>query len=369
MSISLAEEVTPQVVLDLEAEDDNAATEYMSDLDRIDEYWERFDDETARATVKHYMDMNKARFIPYPLKERACILADLDLIKRISATTFYKHYIDWPEDGSGPFSEYEQVHGLTETDVVNITLGGNLDALKWLHDHKRFERLFSKMTMDYACAGGNMEVVEWLHENRKEGCSPLALVMAVEDVNFAMVEWLKNHRKKDAVVTNPTPLNKHNSYGQAMARAVEKKNLTMVEYLDKNELSGCPIRAMDAAFINRSMPIFIYFHRTGKECTKKVMDTAVDREEFDLVKWLNENRQEGCSINALVRAIEKGRIDLLVYLVEQVPDNGGPLSKNNLCMLVKEAAGRENTEMVEYLMHKHTHVRSFAEPNHTTGVK
>lgn len=50
------------------------------------------------------------------------------------------------------------------------------------------------------------------------------------------------------------------------------------------------------------------------------MDVAISRGHLDMVKFLHENRTEGCSSNALRRATDNVCVDVVKWLIENKPD-------------------------------------------------
>ena len=53
------------------------------------------------------------------------------------------------------------------------------------------------------------------------------------------------------------------------------------------------------------------------------MNPAAENGHMDVVKWLHENRREGCTTDAMKWAAGNGRLDILKWLYERKPRKDG----------------------------------------------
>lgn len=59
----------------------------------------------------------------------------------------------------------------------------------------------------------------------------------------------------------------------------------------------------------------------GKKFDKNAMDTASWNGYLEIVKWLDENRIEGCTVSAMESAAENGHLNVVKYLYENRVEN------------------------------------------------
>ena len=60
-----------------------------------------------------------------------------------------------------------------------------------------------------------------------------------------------------------------------------------------------------------------WLHENRSEgCTVEAMDLAAREGHLEIVKWLHANRSEGCSTDAMILAFEEGYYEIVKYLYE-----------------------------------------------------
>jgi len=82
-----------------------------------------------------------------------------------------------------------------------------------------------------------------------------------------------------------------------MSQQIEQK-----EQIEKNQTEQLqpPTYAIDYADKNGYLEIVKWLHENREEgCTTAAMDLAVENGHLEVVKWLHENRKEGCTIDAM----------------------------------------------------------------------
>src|SRR5437016_230119 len=68
--------------------------------------------------------------------------------------------------------------------------------------------------------------------------------------------------------------------------------------------------AMDFAASNGHLEVIKWLHQNRKEgCNDDAMDNAASNGHLDVVKWLHENRTEGCTTHAMDNAAENGHLE------------------------------------------------------------
>ena len=125
-----------------------------------------------------------------------------------------------------------------------------------------------------------------------------------------------------AVETKDLPLlqwlnNQGFFFDNAMTWAVRKGHLEVVKWLHENRQEGCTIDAMNWAAGRGHLDVMKWLHENRQEgCTTGAMDYAAEEGHLDVVKWLHENRQEGCTTGAMDYAAEEGHLDVVNWLHE-----------------------------------------------------
>jgi len=96
-------------------------------------------------------------------------------------------------------------------------------------------------------------------------------------------------------------------------------NLEVIKWLHENRQEGCTINAMNWAAYNGYIEVVKWLHENRKEgCTIKAMDYAAENGHLEVVKWLHENRKEGCTIRAMDNAAYYGHIEVVKWLNDNI---------------------------------------------------
>ena len=76
-------------------------------------------------------------------------------------------------------------------------------------------------------------------------------------------------------------------------------------------------KAMDWAAQEGHLQVVKWLHENRSEgCTSDAMDGAAQEGHLDVVKWLHENRSEGCTSDAMDGAAQEGHLDVVKWLHE-----------------------------------------------------
>lgn len=80
-----------------------------------------------------------------------------------------------------------------------------------------------------------------------------------------------------------------------MDEAAGNGHLDIVKWLNSNRKEGCSIRAMNHAALNGHLDVVKWLHETHVgNCTNSAMDNAAKNGHLEIVKFLHHNRKEGC---------------------------------------------------------------------------
>ena len=102
-----------------------------------------------------------------------------------------------------------------------------------------------------------------------------------------------------------------------MNLAAENGHLEVVKWLSENRKEGCTTDAMDRAARNGYFEVVKWLSKNRKEgCTSNAIDWAAEKGHLEVVKWLSENRKEGCSQQAMDWAVGDGHLEIVKWLSE-----------------------------------------------------
>jgi hypothetical protein len=190
--------------------------------------------------------------------------------------------------------------GCTDSAIDQTASNGHLDTVQYLHS-KGLNA--STKAMDGAARNGHFEVVKFLDENRFEGCTLEAFSSAVRKNRLDVAQYLFEHRRADCTSVS-------------IDRVARKGGIEMLKWLQNN----CPdahgsTDAMDDAAANGKLEVVRFLHDNRTEgCTMGVMDQAAGNGHLDVVKWLHFNRTEGCTTGAMDYAAKYGHLTIVKFL-------------------------------------------------------
>ena len=105
--------------------------------------------------------------------------------------------------------------------------------------------------------------------------------------------------------------------GYLLDSAAKYGHLEIVKWLHENRKEGCTTWAMDWAAENGHLNVVIWLHENRKEgCTKWAMDWAAKNGHLNVVIWLHKNRKEGCTTLAMIYAAANGHLEIIIWLHE-----------------------------------------------------
>ncbi|CAI5722746.1 unnamed protein product [Peronospora farinosa] len=102
-----------------------------------------------------------------------------------------------------------------------------------------------------------------------------------------------------------------------MDAAVDGGHFDVVKWLFENCNAGCSKRAFQSAASNGDLPMLQWLHQHFRQkCHWYVMDDAARGGQLHVLKWLHEQGYDGCTTNAMNKAAENGRLDIVQWLHE-----------------------------------------------------
>jgi len=100
-----------------------------------------------------------------------------------------------------------------------------------------------------------------------------------------------------------------------MDSAAGEGHIDVVIWLHENREEGCSAQAMDSAAMCGHMDVILWLHEHRNEgCTAAAMDHAASNGYLPIVIWLHENRVEGCTEDAMDFAASNCKLDVMVWL-------------------------------------------------------
>ena len=133
-------------------------------------------------------------------------------------------------------------------------------------------------------------------------------------LNYSKIDWSTDNLK---LIKSYYRLNIffHLTYTKHMNLAASNGHLEVVKWLHENRKEGCTYWAMDYAASNGHLEIVKWLHYNRTEgCSVNAMNYAATYGHLEIVKWLHENREEGCTTWAMDWASCNGHSEIVKWL-------------------------------------------------------
>ncbi|KAF0718200.1 Aste57867_1838 [Aphanomyces stellatus] len=242
--------------------------------------------------------------------------------------------------------------------------GGSLQLVQYLHDLGTYK--CTTAAMNDASARGDIEMATWLHTNRDEGCTTSAMDNASRGGHLDMVRWLYANQDKGCTTSaffwalergdvdiaafvhskypdalNPGALGccAENALNPgALVRVAENAmragHAHVVQFLHELQLYEWSAKLvhlpsldrriqtpLDAIAASGNIQAAQWMHDNqailGFDSTCTTMDMAAENGHLGMLHWLHHHHPTvGCTVSAVQRTIEYGRVDILDFLVE-----------------------------------------------------
>ncbi|EGZ24389.1 hypothetical protein PHYSODRAFT_487528 [Phytophthora sojae] len=225
--------------------------------------------------------------------------------------------------------------------VAAAAENGHLEAVKWLLQARGAVKCMKETHLHQAAArGGHLEVVRWLRTHLMEQVESRALDEAaangfVEVVEFLHQEWTAAKLESNRGSCSAT--------ARAMNGAASNGHLGMVKWLDEDRDDGCTGDAMNRAAWNGHLEVVKWLHEHRTEgCTQQAMNMAAKGGHLEIVQFLHEQRREGCTYNAMDWAAHENHLEIVQWLHANRTEGCSRLTMN-------EVAKRGHLEMIKWL--------------------
>ncbi|EFA85012.1 hypothetical protein PPL_02006 [Heterostelium album PN500] len=195
-------------------------------------------------------------------------------------------------------------------DIMDIAAGcGNIELLTWLHENTTHQCTVS--AMDKAAFYDRIDAIKWLHMNRSEGCSSDAFVSCAENGSFELLRWLyenrTEHKREYSIV----------DYTVIIDILAMHNHFEILEWFETVTGVHCSDNILDNMIALGNLDIVRHLHQTNGpdnryNFSEESMYLAATNDHLDLVKWLHENRTEGCTSDIL----NSCSIDMSLWLYE-----------------------------------------------------
>ncbi|OWZ10358.1 hypothetical protein PHMEG_00016801 [Phytophthora megakarya] len=168
----------------------------------------------------------------------------------------------------------------------------------------REEELCSPSAMDTAAANGHLEVVQWLHTNRSEGCTTDVMDVAAASGHLKVVKWLHYNRFEGCMpAARRLKIRQWLYVNHPIKIPVRNKEMkTRKMHLDFMKSKGEAVKW-------DQMDVGDWLHERGASTI--IEDTASDG-HIDALKLLDTNRPAKSSINTLIKAVERGYLEIVL---------------------------------------------------------
>lgn len=247
-------------------------------------------------------------------------------------------------DAAAQYNHFEILKWINNSDSCNkyknctsnamdwAAKNGNLEMIQWLHTYRRAP--LSTFAMDWAAELGHLEVVKWLTLYRSAPCTGDAMYGAAINGHYDTVKWLYFNRTEaisDNVIDDAARAGrldiikllcsesskvktKVKISNFAMHCAAGGGHLSTVKWLHENRQEGCTRDTVDIAAQNGHLATVDFLLTNRKEwCTVEAMHNAAAAGHFDIVKCLTKHKVP-CTTEAMDLAAQYGHFEIVVWL-------------------------------------------------------
>lgn len=229
----------------------------------------------------------------------------------------------------------------TEKGIRNAAEAGQLEMLRWLRKHDK--ALTSDMAMHSAAKAGHLDILEWLYDNNADVDYVQPNTEAALNGHLNIVKWMIE------VYKFPNHIARSRWFSKALKSAITRGNWPMIHYLFEHQPKCFLKRGFDNAIKLGVLELVKYLHANGFESSRDpmveaaehghlnilqylfdnipdkgnsdtVMDVAAQNNHLDIVKWLHENRNDGCSERAIPLAASNGHLNMVKWLDANRPE-------------------------------------------------
>ncbi|GAB9468361.1 hypothetical protein Gpo141_00005680 [Globisporangium polare] len=183
---------------------------------------------------------------------------------------------------------------------------GRLDLLTFLHESGQVE--FRPTVMDVAATNGHLAIVQFLHESRQEGCTTAAMDGAATNGHLGVLQFLHETREDENLLP-------------AIQLATQHGRVKCLKYLYGVIPRGIPREDLvTCAATHGQLECIKFFHANEYfRFSVKAMHYAAIANHLHVVKFLHENRKEGCKVDTLFECDKRELHRVLEFLCSRRP--------------------------------------------------
>lgn len=193
--------------------------------------------------------------------------------------------------------------------MMNAVSSGNLDAVRWL-----FETFCDEPEIDLFAPPRRRRLLLTITRPIEAAAmyGHLEILKYLHGLSKLFTNSSKKRQRGGTMAgTGPT------STTTAMDVAASENHIEVVRWLHENRREGCTTNAMDYAAANGHLEILQWLHAHRSEgCTARAMDYAARSGHLRVVKWLHENTTAGCTVRAMDDAAAEGHLNVFKWLRE-----------------------------------------------------
>ncbi|KAE9111253.1 hypothetical protein PF007_g11552 [Phytophthora fragariae] len=247
-----------------------------------------------------------------------------------------------------------QAQPISSETMLHAAKRGLLEVVKWLYSefgadrrinlfdegtHRENETFAATLAMDAAAMNGHLDVVKYLHQ--------------VAPTHETEVSRARKRRKTGLENMNVFIGGKRFQHAsikctaEAMDGAAANNHLEVVKWLHDNRTEGCTPLGMALAAASGHVEMMEWLHSNCNIGTTGAMDAAVINGRLDALKWLHKHTSSTCSTDAMDIAAFNGHFAVVQWLHEHTSAGCTTDAMDN-------AAGRGHLDIVKWLHHNRT---------------
>ncbi|EFA84562.1 hypothetical protein PPL_01551 [Heterostelium album PN500] len=261
--------------------------------------------------------------------DHAKIEIDLDRV----LPTLNEHSIEWLTNPTVDF----KVRLSSQSFAIAVS-SGRLNIAKWINEkHKEYVKVVPLLDV---VGSYHLETIQWLHHNKfLYSDNPIGELLipdkdTPEAQPFEMIKWIhENRSEKFSLATMRSAAcfsldivkYLHNNVGMksdlsyAIENAARYQQLDIVKFLHENTSQTIRPNRFHNIIGSAGLEVVKFIHSNRSErqyWTPRVMDKAAKHNHLDAIKFMNENRTERCTQQAIVYSIYFGHNDITQYLLD-----------------------------------------------------
>ncbi|EFA83676.1 hypothetical protein PPL_02742 [Heterostelium album PN500] len=219
--------------------------------------------------------------------------------------------------------------------VEMVARSGNVEVMKLIDNESKKSDTrvrFEKTHMDVAAEHNHFGMMRWLHENRSEGCTTKAFDECAKRGYIDALKWLYVNRTERCSrnIVNEVASNGHIEVllwldSEEPMMATTTTTTHVVEQPQSDQYFQFDNNILDTVVKAGHLDVVKFMHErnNGKNnrfhFSEETMDCAAEKEDFNMMRWLQENRTEGCTYMSLLQCIYHLRLDMVEWVYEKYP--------------------------------------------------